>query len=76
MGEIGWRDALHLPVHWRGLRLLSAQRSDHETNHVATNVHLSSAVNRERRRFLQASSWPIPLFRAEFLGFTSKSVLV
>jgi hypothetical protein len=34
--------------------LFSAQRNEQETNHVAVNLHISSVVNRERRRFLQA----------------------
>jgi len=38
MGEIGWRDALYLPVHVLRSRLFSAQRGEQETNHVA--VHL------------------------------------
>jgi len=35
MGEIGWRDALTLPVHVLRSRLCSAHRSEQETNHGA-----------------------------------------
>src|SRR5258705_10611933 len=31
--------------------LFSAQRSEHETNHFAVNLHMSSAVNRSRGGF-------------------------
>ncbi len=47
----GWRDALNLPVHLLASRLFSAQRSEHETNHLAVNLHMSSAVNRSRGGF-------------------------
>jgi len=50
MGEIGSRDALDLPFIC-SFCLFSAQRNEHETNHVAVNLHLSSAVNRSRGRF-------------------------
>jgi len=53
MGEIGSTEALDLPFHLLASRLFSAQRSEHETNHVAVNLQISSAVNRPQRRFLK-----------------------
>lgn len=53
MGEIGSTEALDLPFHLLASRLFSAQRSEHETNHVAVNLQISSAVNRHQRRFLK-----------------------
>src|SRR6266566_8760015 len=56
MGEIGWCDALTLPVHVLRSRLFSAHRSEQETNHGA--VYLRTLKRREPRlrRFLEATA--------------------
>jgi hypothetical protein len=73
MGEIGLTKTLDLPFRLLASRLFEAQRSEDETNCVAVNLHMLSAMNRERRRFLKQSMVVLLTIRADFPHFTLKS---